>query len=361
MTAPASYPGSSIAATSYPNSTSFVRLQPVGNHSAVSLTNGSRPTYPMNYGAFPDDMAETYGLPSPQYHLPSQESHLPSVNYNSPEMSRAWAPNSHARQPHQNFPLEAEGPSKYASSSFPIPSAPLSTTSTLALNEQPHFPAMSTLKTSLPHCERINNRVLPALGTKLGPASKDHQNTSILSGEGSSTGLPLSLNHRSGASWNADQNGNDGNQRSVGSSTSSTISTTEDPGSNSSSSPQMSQKPTVFGYRPVQQDRESNYGSTYNSTSTSFTERHGGLDSNGLNELSNDHIIPSQDSPPNQYTYNLGSSMKHPEGTLVNGQSYMRLQEPQNVQSFGTLNDLGHTLTYHSHPQRTSISNARHH
>lgn len=361
MTAPASYPGSSVAAPSYPSSTSLMRLHPVGNHTGISYANGSRPPYPINYSGFSDDMSEPYGmpeLPSPQYQLQGQESHLPSVNYSSPDMSRSWIPVSNARQAH-NFTLEPEGSSKYVNPSFPMPSAPLSTATTLA-SKHSHFPAMNTLETSLPTCDQIHNRVLPALGSKMASASKGHRNPSILSGDGIGTSIPTPLNYRSGTSWGTDNNGNDGNQHSVASSTSSTISNNvEDPGSNSSSSPQMSQNSTSFGYRPGQHDRDSNYNSTYNSSTTALLERQVGLDSGLSAELSNDHIIPGQDSSSNQYTYSLGSSTKHSAGTLVNGQSYMRLQEPPNIQSFDNLNHLGHTTTYH--PHRASISEARHH
>lgn len=360
MPAPASFSGPSVQSTSYPNSTSFVRPYPVGNHSTMPYSNNSRPSYPMNYNGFSDDMTETYKLhdmPSPQYQLQGQEPHLPSVQYSSPEVSRPWPSMASARQLQQNFTMEPDGSSSFMSS-FPLPSTTLSTNTTVAPSQPTHFPAMGVLKGSLPNCE-LNNRILPAPGSKLGPINKNYRGMSTSQGETVDAGIPQSLSYRTGA-WTADLSGNDGNHHSVGSSTSSTISNPEDPGSNSSSSPQMSQKSTAFGYRPGQQDRESNYGSTYNSSATALVDRQVGLDNNGLNgDLSNDHILPTSDSSSNQYTYNLGSSTKYPEGTLVNGQSYTRLQEPQNSQSYDNLNHLGNTATYH--PHRTSISNTRHH
>ena len=356
MTAPASYPGSSIAATSYPSSTSFVRSMPTNSHPASSYSSGSRQSYQLNYTGFSDELTDSYGmngLPSTQYNLQGQDSHLPSVNYNPSEMSRTWASIPNSRQIQQNFTLEPDGSSRFPNPSFPFPSAPSSTHANLVPNEPARFPAMNTLKVSLPHYDP--NRILPALGSK-GSTGKSLRSASMIPTD--ANGISIS-NYRSGACGTTDHSGNDGNQHSAGSSTSSTFSNTEEPGNNSSSSPQMSQKSTVFGYNHGQQERVSTYGSTYVPTNAGMVERHAGLDNNSLEtELSNDQALTGQDSSSHQYTYNLGNSTKQAQGTLVNGQSYVRLQEPHHTQSFDNPNPLNHTATYN---HRSSISTARPH
>lgn len=356
MTAPASYPGSSMAATSYPSSTSFVRSVPINSHPASSYPNGSRQSYPLSYTGFSDELPDSYGmngLPSTQYNLQGQDSHLPSVNYNPTEMSRSWASIPNSRQLHQNFTLEPDGSSRIPNPSFPFPSAPPSTQANLISTEPTRFPAMNTLKVSLPRYD-LNNRILPALGSK-GSTSKSLRNASMVPTDATGLSIPT---YRSSVCGNTDHNGNDGNQHSAGSSTSSTFSNTEEPGSNSSSSPQMSQKSTAFGYHHGQHDRET-YGSTYAPTNAGLVERHAGLDNHGLDaELSSDQMLSGQDSSPHQYTYNLGNGTRQAQGTLVNGQSYIRLQEPQHTQSFDNINQLNQPATYH---HRSSISTARPH
>ena len=356
MTAPASYPGSSIAATSYPSTTSFVRSVPMTSHAASSYPSGSRQSYPLTYTGFSDELTDSYGmngLSSTQYNLQGQDSHLPSVNYNPPEMSRSWASIPNSRQLQQNFTSEPDGPSRFPNSSFPFPSGLAPTNPNLVSNEPTRFPAMNTLKVSLPRYDV--NRILPALGSK-GSIGKALRSAPMLPTDATGISIP---HYRSSICGNTEHNGNDGNQHSAGSSTSSTMSNTEEPGSNSSSSPQLSQKPTAFGYHHRQHDRETTFGSTYVPTSAGLVERHAGLDNHGLDaELSSDQMLSGHDSSSHQYTYNLGNSSKHAQGTLVNGQNYVHLQEPQHTQSFDSLNPLNHTAPYN---HRSSISSVRPH
>ena len=356
MTTPASYPGSSITATSYPSSTTFVRSIPMNSHPASSYPSGSRQSYPLNYTGFSDELTDSYGmngLSSTQYSLPGQDSHLPSVNYNPPEMSRSWTSIQNSRQLQQNFTLEPDGSSKFPNSSFPFPSASSSTHGNLIPNEATRFPALNTLKVSLPRYDL--NRILPALGSK-GSTGKSLRNASMIPTDATGIGIP---HYRSSVCGNTEHTGSDGNQHSAGSSTSSTMSNTEEPGGNSSSSPQMSQKPTAFGYNHGQHDREATYSSTYVPTNASLVDRHAGLDNHGLDAaLSSDQMLSGQDTSPHQYTYNLGNSTKQAQGTLVNGQNYVRLQEPQHTQSFDNLSPLHHTATFN---HRSSISTARNH
>ena len=350
-----------MAASSYPSTMPYARLQPVG-HQTTPYHSNSRQNYSTNQGWLPEDIAETYSLSSPQYTMSAQESHLPSLNYTSPEMSRAWVPLPASRQPNQGFHMDQEGSSKYATPSYSLPSATLPTRTTGAQEGNSHFPAMNAMKTSLPSYSIPGSRILPAPDSNRGSiSSKSQSNAPVLIAEDASTSLSQSLSYRSAVPWNSGHTGTEAQQHSTGSSTSSTVSGTDGVSSNSSASPQIMQKPAFFDYRPAQQDRASEYNSAYSLSSTTSLRRHAGLDSSVFpGELSSDSILPSQDSSSSQYTYTLGNSPESQKGTLVNGQSYTRLQEPQHSQSLEALDHLtSQAATYSTH--RTSISNAKSH
>ena len=362
MTTPSTYTGSSIASNSYPSSMPYVRLQPVGQQTPSPYHNNSRQSYPTNPAWLPEDIAETYSLSSPQYTMSAQESQLPSLNYTSPEMSRAWVPLPASRQPNQGFHIDQEGSSKYATPSYSLPSATLPTRTTGAQEGHSQFPAMNAMKTSLPSYSLPGSRILPVPDSNRGLTNnKNQSNASVLTAEDTGASLSQSLGYRSAVPWNSSHTGTEAHQHSTGSSTSSTVSGTDGVSSNSSASPQIIQKPAFFDYRPAQQDRASDYSSTYNLSSTASLRRHAGLDSSVFpGELSSDNILPSQDASLSQYTYTLGNSPESQKGTLVNGQSYTRLQEPQHAQSLEALDHLtSQAATYPAH--RTSISNAKSH
>ena len=364
MTAPSTYAGSSIAASSYSSSMPYVRLQPVGQQIPSPYHSNSRQTYPTNHAWLPEDLAETY---SPQYAMSAQESQLPSLNYTSPEMSRAWVPLPASRQPtqgqpNQGFHMDQEGSSKYATPSYSLPSTTLPARTTGAQEGNLHFPAMNAMKTSLPSYSLPGSRILPALDSNRGSTkSKNQANAPVLMAEDTGTGLSQSRSYHSAIPWSSGHTGTEAHPHSTGSSTSSTISGTDGVSSNSSASPQITQKPAFLDYRPAQQERASDYNSGYSLSSTASLRRHAGLDNSVFpGELSNDSMLPGHDSSSSQYTYILGNSPESQKGTLVNGQSYTRLQEPQHAQSLEALDHLSsQAAAYPAH--RTSISNAKSH
>lgn len=345
-----------MASNSYPTSMSYGRPQPVGSQTALPYQSNSRSNFATSHGWIPEDLNEPYSLSPPQYNLSAQDPQLPSVNYTSPEVSRAWVPIPTSRQPQQSFNLDQDLSTKYTTPSLPLPSA----TCTIGAPEgHSQFPAMNTLKTSLPTYPLHNSRILPVPDGKRGSTRKGHTNTSALMLDDCGTGALQSLNYRSTGMWNPAHTATEGNQHSAGSSTSSTVSGTEGVSSNSSSSPQKSHKTTSFGYRQAQQDRDTDCNASYSLSSTASMRRHTAIDSSIFpGELSSNNVLPDQDTSPSQYTYNLGSSTENPKGTLVNGESYTRLQEPHHAQSYEALNHLtGQTNTFPTH--RTSLSNAR--
>lgn len=357
MSAPTTYATTSIAPHSYPSSASYARLQPLGGQAPSAYNNNSRQSFSGNHAWLPEDITDPYSLSSSQYTVPAQESQLPSLNYTSSEMSRDWMPIPGTRQTQQGYHMDQEGPSKYATSSCSLPSNALMACTTGAPEGNSQFPAMNTLKSTLPSYSLHGSRILPVPESKRGSTSKNHLNASLFAAEDTATGLSQSLNYRPGLLWNPEHTVPEGNQHSAGSSTSSAASGTEGVSSNSSSSPQMSQKATSFGYRQAHQDRGSDFNPTYNMSSTASMKRHTGIDTTGFpNEVSSDSILPSQDSSQSQYTYSLGNSAEDPKGTLVNGQSYTRIQEPQHAESYETLNHFpGQTSTYQNHRTSTNL------
>ena len=329
----------------YSSSTAMSRQQ-AGSQGGLAYHNSSRSSNPANYNGYSDEMPESFGLPSPNYLQAQEAQHqLPSVIYSSPEMARSWASlPSTTKQLHPSFSLD-DGTTKYASSSFAPPSAQLSSSTSTTMSRELHsrFPAMGPLKTSLPG-NGLNSRILPALDHRndSNPLAKAHHGLPMIAGEGA--GMPL----QDRSEQYAEQARSHVNQHSVSSSDSGTLSGTEGGGSNSSSSPQTVQKSTPFPYRPTEQDRDADYSATYSAPS------------GFVSGLPDDNI---QESSSSQYTYNLGSSTKHPEGTLSSGQIYMRLQSTSSSQTYDTL----HNVPNHGLPslgaaykdRRTSISNSR--
>jgi len=350
ITVPASYPGSALAATPYPGSTS---IHPVHSLSSATFPYGpSRQSYPTAYShSYADDLYQNYGLQQPsQYHPAAQESHLPSLDYLSPEISRQWTPVAvDGRQPQHNLDIDPESSNRLGTS--------VSTGTSNAL-----FPGLGALKNYLPSFAPHRSRTLPIPESQRTSISHSTNSVSSISGESAPSGFPQALSYRSGNPWNAEKPATETIEASNGSISSTGTGSTS---INSSSSPQVSQKSTTFGFQAIPSNpsnRENYYASANISTNTPSAE--GSLDPEHATfhgRLSKNPGVSTQQPTSSHYGYSFGSSSRIgatsdqmvPDGTLMSGQLYTRLEEPH--QSYENLPALSGGASSHT-PYRTSIS-----
>jgi len=350
MTAPASYPGSALAAAPYPGSAS---IHPVHSLSSATFPYGpSRQSYPTAYShSYADDLFQNYALQQPShYHPTAQESHLPSLDYLSPEISRQWTPVAvDGRQPQHSLDIDQESSSRLS-------------TSVSAGTSNALFPGLGALKNYLPSFAPHRSRTLPIPESQRTSISHSTNSVSSISGESAPSGFPQALSYRSGNPWNAEKPALETSEACNGSVSSTGTGSTS---INSSSSPQVSQKSTTFGFPAVPSNpssRENYYTSANISTSAPSIE--GTLDPEHATfhgRLSKDPGVSTQHPTSNHYGYSFGSSSRIgatsdqmvPDGTLMSGQLYTRLGEPQ--QSYENLPALSSGASSHA-PYRTSIS-----
>ena len=362
MTAPASYPSSALAAAPYSGP-----MHPMHSLPNTAYPYGPcRQSYPATYGQnFPDDMFQSYGLQQPShYHQTAHESHLPSLDYLSPEISRQWTPVAvDGRQSHQYFNSDQESSSRFAQPHYSQTNISVST-GTPNAPSGPIFPGLASLKNSLPSLASHRSRTLPVPESQRTSVSHSTNNISSIPGESALPGVPQAFNYRSSIAWNAENAATETNE-AASSSASSKVSGTGPTSSNSSSSPQATHKSTAFGFQAVPSSpsgRDVYYAPTSLATTMPATE--GQLDQENASfhgRLSKDLKISNQHSTPGLYGYSLGSSTRNgttsdqmiPDGTLVSGQLYTRLQEPH--QSYDNLPALSGEASSHA-THRTSIS-----
>lgn len=350
MNVPASYPGSALAAAPYPGSTA---IHPVHTLSSATFPYGpSRQSYPTAYShSYADDLFQNYALQQPShYHPTAQEAHLPSLDYLSPEVSRQWTPVAvDGRQPQHNLDIDQESSSRLSASvSAGTPNAV--------------FPGLGALKNYLPSFAPHRSRTLPMPESQRTSISHSTNSVSSISGESAPSGFPQALSYRSGNPWNADKPALETTEVCNGSISSTGTGSTS---INSSSSPQVSQKSTTFGFQALPSNpstRESYYVSANISTSTPSAD--GTLDPEHATfhgRLSKDTGVTTQQPTSSHYGYSFGSSSRIgatsdqmvPDGTLMSGQLYTRLEEPH--QSYENLPALSGGASSHA-PYRTSIS-----
>lgn len=317
-----SYPGNNtLTTTSYPT--------PI--HSLHSLSNTAYPygptrqSYPTAYNhGFPDDIYQTYDLqPSSNYHPAAQEAHLPALDYLSPEISRQWTPVSmNSRQSQQTLSMDQDTSGRMTQVQYSQPST---------VSASIPFPTLGVLGASLPPFVS-RGRTLPMPDSQR--SSVGHSTNSISSNSGENT-TPQTLSHRHSVAWTSEKIANDETSTS---SASSTISGNGSGGN--SSSPQVTQKPTAMSFQTIATNpssRDVYYGASNATTSLASAESR--LDPENTTfhrRLSKAPDVSSQQQSSSHYGYSLGSSTRNgtsdqgvANGTLMSGQLYNPLEEPQ--------------------------------
>ena len=355
------FAGSNLASTPYSGQ----------NHPMHSLPSNpypygpSRQSYPAAYShshSYSDDVFPNFGLQqTSHYHSTAQEPHLPSLDYLSPEMVRQWTPVAmDDRQPPHSLNLSHESSSRMTPAQHTQPiSVPVGTSHASGTNL---FPGLASLKNNLPSFGSHVSRTLPVPESQR--TSISQSSVSSTSGDSALAGIPQTLSYRPSIPWNAEKGAP---EEASNSSTSSTMSGNGPTSSKSSSSPQAMQKQTALGFQAAASNsssREMYYGPSSITASMSSTGSQ--LDPENVTfhgRLAKDHQIANQQQTPGHYGYSLGSSTRAgttsnqviQEGTLMNGQIYTRLEEPQQpYENLPALSGEGGEV-----PQRTNLTSTR--
>ena len=353
-----------MAPSSWPGSMQLSRGQTSNGSANLPWVAGpARPAYRSNFGLnYSEDYIEAYNMQSPQYLLPSQDSQVSGINYGAQDLSRNWTPMAMSRISQNGSFLDQDIHSRFGPSSFPYLNSPTS-----AVDTSLTFPAMHSLATSLPVPA---DRILPTPTPKNVPGSSMNNGIQMLSDANSYASQANS--HKASVPWGPESVTTGGSQSSTATTVSIDTSSVIGVSRQKSSSPPPSSQETSFGYIPISHSppaisaiTSSDYTSSNPPTATRGIEGYGSSAHSALNGLSSDTMMPSHNSSSNLYSYTVGSSTRRgsnadtttSDGTLVSGQPYTRLRQPQpqHATSLDTLRrdsvDRGSRIAH-----RTSIS-----
>lgn len=320
-------------------------------------------------GNYSEDYIEAYNTQSPHYMLPSQDSQVSGVNYGTQDLSRNWTPMAMTSRISQNGSfLDQDVHPRYGTSTFPYLNSPASAVTADASSLS--FPAMGSLATSLPVPTSNADRILPTPTPKTVPVNSTNNGLQMLS----DTNLYASQgnNYKASVPWAAESVTTGGIQSTTATTVAVDNSSVIGASRHKSSSSPSSSQETSFGYIPISHSppaisaiTASEYSSNGVPTATRGIDGYGSSAHSISSGLSGDTLIPSHSSSSNLYSYTVGSSTRRgsnadtatSDGTLVSGQPYKRLRQPQpnHTTSFDTLRrNSGERSSRIAH--RTSIS-----
>ena len=338
-----------LCSSSYPGASSYPGTSSLGRGQLSSSTSGlpyhmmpNRPEYSANYSSGLDGTYETYAVHSAPYVLPAQEAPASSAIYGNADNLRQWSSVGHSNR--ANFGFENDLPAKYVSSTMPYGEAvlPSGSTDTSSL-----FPALGSIANALPLPNPLqnSNRVLPSPRASLGVSSVEN----LMGANHSSVGEPASfLSHhnsaKSSVQWPPERSttGRSQTPKSTISSSTAAYSITATEGRPPSSSQEVPQ--TAFGYIEHTPPTGSTtptteYSGTNNSSKPNVSA--GTMQSQLLSSATyesgmlTEPLLRRDFSSPSLYTYSTGNGSKDDsqssfsDGTLLNGQPYTRLRQPQ--------------------------------
>jgi len=366
-------PASFSGASHYPRTSS--------GHGYTFSAPGSRHAYAPAYGlGYGDDPTDAYSQQSPPYMLPSQDPLGMSSVYGSQDALRAWNPiTQSSKNPHSGLFLDQESPPLYGVSQLPYLSSSMSRHPAVTADASSFFPAMSSLVSSLPMAGSTGDRTLP--NPTVGRAHMQQANLNGISHGSTGDALSLTsfpssqaLNYKSGVPWGPESVTSGGSQSST-----STLSGTHTLMETSSTRPSTSSaQESAFGYTisgspPAELAAPSIlYSSPGFPTSATNPRNHANSTASSFPSTSSkESLLQSHSSSSNLYSYSNESSSKRgsfgdagpSDSTLVNGQQYKRLRQPQPQHAASP-----DALRQHSFEPRTqggprtsisSISNAR--
>jgi hypothetical protein len=336
---PNNYSMPSLCSSSYPGASSM-RGQPSSGSSAFYQVGPNRTDF---YAGVPvDGLYDAYNPQSVPYALPLPEPQSSSTLYGNPENMRHWTSLGQSSRYNMSYDQELAG--KFPSTNVPFADAVLSSASGLS-DSSSMFPGLGGLANSLPVPSTLrSDRVLPnpRAGHILSSGDNLGTNVGVANETSSFIAQPVT---KSNAHWGLERPALDQCQiltsrNSVDSSSagSSSIANTE---KKPSTSPRESQQ-TAFGYlehSPItgsptpttdyEPSKKNAPGPSLQSSFLSCSSYDSGISS------STDSLLRRDFSSPSLYTYGSGSNCKDDtqssmsSGTLLNGQPYTRLRQPQ--------------------------------
>lgn len=333
-----------MASSSWPSSIQLSRTQTSNgsaNHSWVSAPARQvfRPCFGANYS---EDYIEPYNMQSPQYLLPGQDAQVSGVTYGTQDLSRNWTPMAITGRTSQNGSfLDQDVHPRYGTSTFPYLNSPASAVTADASSVS--FPAMGSLVTSLPVPSSNADRILPTPTPKNVPVNSTNNGLQMVSDTNSYASQGNS--YKASGPWAAESGTTGGTQNSTATTIAVDTSSVTGASGHKSPSPPPSSQETSFGYIPISHSPpaiNAITSSEYSTNSVTPTATRG-MDGYGtsahsvLSGLSGDTLMPSHSSSPNLYSYTVGSNTRRgsnadtatSDGTLVSGQPYTRLRQPQ--------------------------------
>lgn len=360
-----------MASSSWPGSIQLSRAQTSNGSANLPWVSAParqvyRPSLGVNYS---EDYIEPYNMQSPQYLLPSQDSQVSGVNYGTQDLSRNWTPLAMTSRISQNGSfLDQDVHPRYGTSTFPYLNSSASAVTADASSLS--FPAMGSLATSLPVPSSNADRILPTPTPKNVPVNSTNNGLHMVSDTNSYASQGNS--YKASVPWAAESVTTGGTQNSTATTVAVDTNSVTGASRHKSPSPPSSSQETSFGYIPISHSPPaisampaSEYSSNSVPTATRGIDGYGSSAHSVLNGLSGDTLIPSHNSSSNLYSYSVGSNTRRgsnadtatSDGTLVSGQPYTRLRQPQptHTTSFDTLRrNSGERSSRITH--RTSIS-----
>ena len=312
----------------------------------------SRQAYQQSYGAQYEDAGGPFTSVAPAFTIPTQVS-VGSNGFHTPtNSSRAWSNNNQERDSATSFYADPYSGQTYPSTSYPYVTSSLSYP---AASAEP--PTLFSGTATFPATASGRNRMLPDPGfgrqqaTNPSPAADDHSTTSHSSGQ--------AMSYKSG--WSGPEILTPGSSQNSSSPVSSDV-----VGLNSRTGvlpPASNVQDMGFGYIPISHTPTD--PSVSASAYTSAEHGSGYACSGPPLATSRESVLHSQPSRSECYSYSTdaGSDKRrseedfHESGTLMSGQQYQRLFQPQ-PQSMASIDTLRKDQSEyrHSSTHRTSIA-----
>jgi len=301
------------------------------------------PAYGLGYG---DDMSDAYSQQSPPYMLPSQDTLGMNNVYGSQDALRTWNPISQSSKiSHSGLFLDQDSPPSYGVSQLSYLSSSVPRQSVVTTDASSFFPAMTSLVSSLPMAGSTGDRTLP--NPTAGRAHMSQANMNSFSHGNTVEAIPLNsygssqaLTYKSAAPWGPETGTTGGSQ----SSTSTMSGTKMLMDTSSSKSSTANPQETAFGYISLSGTPPADLSASaivYNTPRLPNSVTNPNHPSSAVSSLprtsSKDSLLQSHGSSSNLYSYSTDTTSKGgsfgdsatSDGTLVSGQQYTRLRQPQ--------------------------------
>ncbi|KAI9849991.1 MAG: hypothetical protein M1838_006217 [Thelocarpon superellum] len=345
----APYPATSTAtlpfqsSVSVPSPTYYHRTVPPVNGSTCAMVS-SKTLYPSPFPlGYNDDGGDNYASVPQNYILPSNDAHAMNAHgvYSSHGSTRGWTPISHGtRGPGGPLFVEQSSPA-FSNAHLPYLTSTVARTPSLATDGS-YFPTMSALSSSLPTASSAADRLLPKPQQSTLNGSGPGVNGESLGGNPNGSGPHLSFKNAP-QSWTSDGAPFAALPASARGTTVSTSVMVTAPLARAASA-SFSDSSQIFlpvSTSPVVGTASLpslSYSSSASSTLTPPSNYPHCLGSTFPPTTCNEALLPSHNSSSNLYSFgsesgyrrtSQGESTASNDGTLVSGQQYTRLRQPQ--------------------------------